>query len=162
MFNREYKQYLKSDTWKWLRSKILFDRNYTCERCGSRKRLEVHHKTYTRIFHEIPNDLEVLCYRCHCIQHGKPIKDNSFRQRNRNKKQRIKLSPEERKRLIEEKSKNKLLEYSAKIKAKEDIERQIKQEKMSQSRSNRMFAKSLLEKQEQDRLIRNGKKVSSI
>ncbi len=79
----EYNKYLKSAKWKSIRLYILEDRNHKCERCGSfpsLNNLHVHHKTYERIFNELPTDLELLCKDCHEKEHGiKPKKkSNSF------------------------------------------------------------------------------------
>ena len=42
-----------------------------CQRCGKRKGLQVHHKTYVRLFKERMEDLEVLCWGCHRKEHRK-------------------------------------------------------------------------------------------
>lgn len=49
-------------------------RGCKCERCKKPKPpnvLHIHHKTYERIFEEREADLEILCPRCHAIEHGK-------------------------------------------------------------------------------------------
>jgi hypothetical protein len=40
-----------------------------CERCGSRKYMLIHHKDENRYNNDIEN-LEVLCKRCHQIEHN--------------------------------------------------------------------------------------------
>jgi C4-type Zn-finger protein len=71
--NKEYQKYLNSKEWLEIRIDILTTRPQ-CERCGSGKKLEVHHLTYKRIFKEEPSDLEVLCSGCHYKEHEKKIK----------------------------------------------------------------------------------------
>jgi 5-methylcytosine-specific restriction endonuclease McrA len=71
--NIEYSKYLKSKEWLSIRLDILTIRP-KCERCGSKKSLEVHHLTYKRIFNEEPEDLEVLCKGCHYKEHESEIR----------------------------------------------------------------------------------------
>ncbi|MFM2203240.1 MAG: hypothetical protein RLZZ605_204 [Bacteroidota bacterium] len=75
---KKYNDYLKSYKWKLFRKSILEERNYTCERCGlkpEQKLLHIHHKTYERIFNELPSDLELVCKNCHSkIHKNKKIK----------------------------------------------------------------------------------------
>ncbi len=66
----EYKQYLKGEKWAEIRNDIYFVRGKKCERCGSEKNVQVHHKHYRNIFHEEPEDLEILCNGCHLNEHG--------------------------------------------------------------------------------------------
>ncbi len=49
-----------------------------CSRCLTTDRLEVHHRTYARAGHELPTDVEVLCYDCHHAEHGHwiPLSEN--------------------------------------------------------------------------------------
>jgi len=62
----EYRAYLQSPQWQVKRWSTLALARQRCERC---KRygvvLQVHHKTYERLGHESPADLEVLCTDCH-------------------------------------------------------------------------------------------------
>ncbi len=41
-----------------------------CELCGERKGVNLHHKTYAREGHELPEDLAFLCRYCHEAIHG--------------------------------------------------------------------------------------------
>ena len=61
---KTYKDYLKSDDWKYLRDKIIKSRK-VCEICGINKHLIVHHKNYDRVPQEKSKDLMVLCWDCH-------------------------------------------------------------------------------------------------
>jgi 5-methylcytosine-specific restriction endonuclease McrA len=70
-----YSIYLKSDYWRKLRSDKLDSIGNKCERCGTTKTLQVHHKTYYRngediLYHETLDDLECLCRACHEKEHG--------------------------------------------------------------------------------------------
>ena len=79
----KYKQYLKSKEWKAIRLDIIQLR-VCCERCGSTKRLEVHHKTYARLFNEKLSDLELLCSICHRKEHD--IKSSKKKNKKRKKR----------------------------------------------------------------------------
>ncbi len=65
-----YQDYLASPTWKNIRSAAIQDARFRCARCSAGDALQVHHKTYDRVGgKELPEDLEVLCERCHYNQH---------------------------------------------------------------------------------------------
>lgn len=61
----EYKLYLNSNEWVILKNGIIKDRGYKCEKCGSRKSIDLHHLTYDRLGNEYPEDLELVCRTCH-------------------------------------------------------------------------------------------------
>ena len=68
MVNEEYKEYLQSSHWKELRKRILDRAGNCCERCGAMAEwgaLQIHHRTYARLWHECDNDVEALCEKCH-------------------------------------------------------------------------------------------------
>lgn len=65
----KYSDYLESKHWLARRKQKLQSSKYTCERCGSKRRLEVHHKHYRTLWQEKNSDLEVLCRNCHALQH---------------------------------------------------------------------------------------------
>ena len=68
--NPKYQAYLLSPEWKAKRKRILKRANNKCENCGSKEKLNVHHKTYKRIFKERDSDLIVLCQnKCHRRAH---------------------------------------------------------------------------------------------
>ena len=79
-WNREnYYKYLETPHWKQFCVDIQRERNGKCEGCGIENRtafqkfgmrLNVHHKTYDNIGHEKPEDVELLCYRCHMNRHA--------------------------------------------------------------------------------------------
>jgi hypothetical protein len=41
-----------------------------CQHCRSRRRLTIHHLTYTRLGHERRADITVLCWPCHQLTDG--------------------------------------------------------------------------------------------
>jgi|SRR3990167_688287 len=64
----EYQQYINSPTWKQKRAAALERAQHRCAICGFSKwsrTLEVHHVTYERFRHELPEDLVVVCTQCH-------------------------------------------------------------------------------------------------
>jgi hypothetical protein len=60
-----YLAYLNSAEWRMRRARVLKLAGYQCHRCGAKRPLEVHHKTYERLGAEWDQDLEVLCATCH-------------------------------------------------------------------------------------------------
>ena len=69
----KYSNYLKSDHWLKTREGALISAGFQCEECGwddeSHYQLNVHHNTYKNLGNEKPEDLTVLCYRCHMEVH---------------------------------------------------------------------------------------------
>jgi hypothetical protein len=65
-----YPDYLESDAWQERRQIMLERSGNECERCGSERRLEIHHLTYKRLGSEWMSDLSVLCRNCHASEHG--------------------------------------------------------------------------------------------
>lgn len=66
----EYEKYLRSKEWAAKRKEAFAYYGKRCARCGSTYRLQVHHKNYWRLGHELMEDLEVVCSRCHKLEHG--------------------------------------------------------------------------------------------
>ncbi len=64
-YRERYHEYLASDEWKALREQKLFEAGGRCQLCNDAGRLNIHHRTYDRIFNELIGDLIVLCERCH-------------------------------------------------------------------------------------------------
>ncbi len=78
-----YVDYLLTPHWKKKRTAARKHHGVKCNRCGSRKNLHVHHKTYERLGAELMSDLELLCRGCHENEHegSKPwIKDPMTRE----------------------------------------------------------------------------------
>jgi 5-methylcytosine-specific restriction endonuclease McrA len=71
-----YKEYLLTDWWREKRKLKLKQVGSKCQRCGSKKKLNVHHLRYNDrnnhsvLFRERMRDLEVLCEICHQKEHG--------------------------------------------------------------------------------------------
>lgn len=64
-----YLAYLNSSSWRFTRNRALQRTHYRCERCDSKRDLQVHHRTYERLGAECDEDLEVLCANCHEGEH---------------------------------------------------------------------------------------------
>jgi len=66
-----YQDYLKSNHWKAVKN-IMGSK---CKICGSKKSLNIHHKTYKHkngelvFYNETPSDLICLCQDCHHLWH---------------------------------------------------------------------------------------------
>ena len=77
MNRKQYKQYMKSDKWELKRNQRILHDKGQCQgitnkkKCGSRYKLEVHHKTYMRFGNELMSDLVTLCHNCHVAIHKK-------------------------------------------------------------------------------------------
>jgi 5-methylcytosine-specific restriction endonuclease McrA len=73
----EYAEYLQSPHWKRRRQNFLVAHQYRCQECGldcsireRRHYINVHHKSYKRLWHEESSDLVALCRECHREEHG--------------------------------------------------------------------------------------------
>lgn len=70
----KYRIYLNSKKWRAFKKSVLKKRGNICERCKlETEKLDLHHKTYARLFNELPEDVELLCRSCHEIEHDKKI-----------------------------------------------------------------------------------------
>ena len=67
---RRYDQYLRSSEWRCLRAQILMRDEYICRLCSSNRATQVHHTTYERVGHELPDDLLSVCQSCHDAVHN--------------------------------------------------------------------------------------------
>jgi hypothetical protein len=93
---QEYRKYLNSMKWAGIRAGIISSRGCRCESCGSKEQLQVHHLRYPKVWgEEKPEDLQVLCRKCHCAAHGIKYKPDT------------KWHHKERNRLLKEKKKGK-------------------------------------------------------
>lgn len=61
-----YTEYLNGDHWKIFSNSV---RAEMCSECGSRRSLQVHHKTYKRLGAELASDVTTLCATCHMKAH---------------------------------------------------------------------------------------------
>lgn len=80
-----YNEYLKSAHWIAFRRRVKKTRN-KCEKCGSKKRLNVHHLHYETLWNETEADVLVLCRVCHEIAHNIKVKKKKKKKANQNKK----------------------------------------------------------------------------
>lgn len=62
-------EYYLSTTWLALRAEAIEAAGRRCQLCNSPDFLEVHHRTYARLFCERLSDLTVLCGACHRMFH---------------------------------------------------------------------------------------------
>ena len=65
-----YLVYLHSPLWRLRRRIWIIRAGGRCQRCQSRRRLTIHHRTYQRLGHERRADITVLCWRCHRRHHN--------------------------------------------------------------------------------------------
>ena len=63
------KTYLFSSKWLLRKKMVHFRAKRTCEECGTKQDLHVHHKTYDNIGNEPLKDLLLLCLGCHQKAH---------------------------------------------------------------------------------------------
>lgn len=66
--------YLKSEHWKELRSLAFEIYGKKCAVCGTKKKLDVHHLNYRRIWDVTVADLQVLCRKHHKEEHLEEVK----------------------------------------------------------------------------------------
>ncbi len=87
----KYREYLKSKEWVELKIDLLQLRLCKCEKCKIKlpaNKLQIHHKTYERLYNELASDLLILCGSCHKKEHG--IKNKTKRKPNKEKILRVK------------------------------------------------------------------------
>ncbi len=72
-YKREYHAYLESMNWRNKARQCKENAEGRCQLCNNKNKLQTHHRTYDRIFHELPGDLIALCDVCHGRQHEETI-----------------------------------------------------------------------------------------
>ncbi len=60
-----FEEYRRTPEWRSRRNRVLLRAGNRCELCGTRERLDVHHRTYERYGEEQLGDLIALCRSCH-------------------------------------------------------------------------------------------------
>lgn len=70
-----YRDYITSDEWKWFREEYYKTHKKECRACGSKIRVNLHHKTYKRLGHERLADVVPLCEYHHTELHKKVRKN---------------------------------------------------------------------------------------
>lgn len=68
-----YSDYLLSDKWVEFKRRIALDRGKKCEVCKKVPWFSLHHKTYARLFNELPTDVLLVCKDCHVLLHQDKI-----------------------------------------------------------------------------------------
>jgi hypothetical protein len=71
-----YSEYLRSDRWKAFRKKIIAERGDLCEVCKIIPHFSLHHRTYIRLWQELPEDVLLVCKDCHDGIHKQNRLDN--------------------------------------------------------------------------------------
>lgn len=67
----DYQEYIRSSEWIAKAKRAKLEAGQRCQSCGSDdRRLQVHHLNYGRLGEERPDDLIVLCGRCHRGEHS--------------------------------------------------------------------------------------------
>ncbi|MEI6322000.1 MAG: hypothetical protein WCP60_02710 [bacterium] len=61
---KDSEDYLLSDKWKGICDKVMARAKMTCEGCGSKPAVQVHHLTYRRFGDEMLFDLVAVCEEC--------------------------------------------------------------------------------------------------
>lgn len=74
-----YREYLQTEEWQKIRSAVLKRALYCCQLCSSKRKLNVHHRTYARRGNELSSDLIVLCEECHHVFHERRTLANNGR-----------------------------------------------------------------------------------
>lgn len=77
---RTYENYLLSKEWQIKRKQKLKQVGNHCQSCGSKNDLQIHHKTYKRIYCERSKDLIVFCSGCHKKSHNISIENKMMDQ----------------------------------------------------------------------------------
>jgi 5-methylcytosine-specific restriction endonuclease McrA len=70
--NRERDLRIRRRDWRELKGGVIAERGPFCERCGDDPNdsdLQLHHRSYVHWLYEGPEDVELLCNRCHAIEH---------------------------------------------------------------------------------------------
>lgn len=75
-WHAKYNSYLKSESWKLRRAKVLKRANFVCEGCLDRKAVDVHHETYKNFGEEFLFQLRALCKECHDRIHTESDSNN--------------------------------------------------------------------------------------
>jgi 5-methylcytosine-specific restriction endonuclease McrA len=78
--NIDYREYLKTEHWRVTSLAAKKRASFRCQLCNGIDRLNTHHRTYERLWQELPEDLIVLCEDCHAKHHDKlePTHDRQY------------------------------------------------------------------------------------
>lgn len=64
-----YSAYISSDAWRRRRAQYFASHKRRCWLCRGKQHIELHHRTYERMGHELDEDLVALCRDCHAALH---------------------------------------------------------------------------------------------
>lgn len=64
-----YNKYLQSPEWAIIKIEMRTFYGNKCQECGSKRKLHVHHKHYKNFGNEEPEDLMLVCEKCHIAIH---------------------------------------------------------------------------------------------
>ncbi len=68
----EYSDYMHSPEWRAFRLSVFSARGRICQKClTTNVKMELHHKHYRNFKHELPEDVVILCQKCHAEFHRK-------------------------------------------------------------------------------------------
>ena len=65
-----YQEFLSSPFWLEKKEWILDCLGNECQKCSSKEKLQVHHKSYLNVGNEGIKDVIVLCKKCHEEEHN--------------------------------------------------------------------------------------------
>jgi hypothetical protein len=85
---RKYEAYLASPEWEAKRQLVIARDGGRCVDCDD-PGTEVHHRTYRRLFHELLEDLELLCHGCHFKPEKHPWKEPDAKLKRRRRARRL-------------------------------------------------------------------------
>lgn len=68
-YYKKYRTYVRTLHWLRLRSEKVKSVGNICKKCGTNKKLQVHHIRYKNLVDVVLDDLEVLCEDCHNKHH---------------------------------------------------------------------------------------------
>jgi 5-methylcytosine-specific restriction enzyme A len=84
-YHRHSQSVIQTKRWKGIRHLVRRRDQFKCTECGSRHRLEVHHKLSVRTHPELAYDLQnlqLLCAGCHArktrIELGQPMPNQNY------------------------------------------------------------------------------------
>lgn len=67
-----YAEYLRHPEYRKVRAVAMERDNYTCQVCRRARATQVHHLRYPKWgTFDVPENLQSICYPCHCKIHGK-------------------------------------------------------------------------------------------
>jgi hypothetical protein len=69
--------YYRTEHWIGFAKEARKRAGLKCERCSQGGPLQVHHLTYDRLWDELPEDVQVLCSKCHELAHRREFKRES-------------------------------------------------------------------------------------